>query len=157
MSTPSYRDRTPGYDLHGRRHAYRSSSFRSATFTLRKPLPTGVVIGPLIATRVSRIDASTGSGSGVPYRSTTSAPASWTSQSNSTPVASSTRRVASESSGPTPSPGINVTRWLMTSLPVRFRPIVSIRAALVPDHLVPGGARPGPPGADHRGEAPAVR
>src|SRR5581483_6514900 len=74
-----------------------------------------------------------------------------------TPVASSTRRVASESSGPTPSPGINVTRWLMTSLPVRFRPIVSIRAALVPDHLVPGGARPGPPGADHRGEAPAVR
>src|SRR5689334_8938699 len=41
----------------------------------------------------------------------TSAPASWTSQSNPTPVASSTRRVASVSSGPVPSPGIRVTRW----------------------------------------------
>src|SRR4051812_19299741 len=40
----------------------------------------------------------------------TSAPAGWTSQSKSTPVASSTRRVASVSSGPVPSPGISVTR-----------------------------------------------
>jgi hypothetical protein len=98
------------YHLHGRRHANRSSSLRSATFTLRNPLPTGVVIGPLIATLVSRIEARTCSGSGVPYRSTTSAPASWTSQSNATPVPSRTRRVASDSSGPTPSPGMNVTR-----------------------------------------------
>src|SRR5919106_2431144 len=36
-------------------------------------------------------------------------PASWKSQSNSTPVASSTRRVASASSGPVPSPGMKVT------------------------------------------------
>src|SRR6478752_6515839 len=40
----------------------------------------------------------------------TSAPASRTSQSKATPVASRTRRVASVSSGPVPSPGINVTR-----------------------------------------------
>src|SRR5436309_1932069 len=41
----------------------------------------------------------------------TSAPACCTSHSNSTPVASRTRRVASVSSGPVPSPGIKVTRW----------------------------------------------
>src|SRR5919108_56512 len=39
----------------------------------------------------------------------TSAPASWTSHSSPTPVASRTRRVASVSSGPVPSPGISVT------------------------------------------------
>ena len=43
----------------------------------------------------------------------TSTPASCTSQSNSTPVASNTRRVASESSGPTPSPGMSVTSCAM--------------------------------------------
>src|SRR5205085_11719275 len=47
---------------------------------------------------------------GVPYCFTTPSPAFWTSQSNSTPVASRTRRVASLTSGPTPSPGIKVTR-----------------------------------------------
>ena len=56
------------------------------------------------------IESSTWSGSGLPpCLSITSAPASWTSQSNATPVASRTRRVASLSSGPVPSPGINVT------------------------------------------------
>ena len=50
----------------GRRQAYRSSSLRSATFTLRKPVPTGVVIGPLMATLLRRTDSSTCSGSGVP-------------------------------------------------------------------------------------------
>ena len=40
-------------------------------------------------------------------------PASTTSHSNSMPVASRTRRVASASSGPMPSPGIRVTRWAM--------------------------------------------
>src|SRR5262245_19514835 len=73
-------------------------------------------MGPLIATLFARMDSSTCSGRGVPYLSMTSAPASWTSQSNSTPVASSTRRVASDSSGPTPSPGMNVTRWTMNPL-----------------------------------------
>ena len=32
---------------------------RSATFTLRKPVPTGVVIGPLMATLFFRIESST--------------------------------------------------------------------------------------------------
>src|SRR5690242_15333957 len=41
----------------------------------------------------------------------TSAPASRTSQSKSTPVASSARRVASVNSGPVPSPGMSTTRW----------------------------------------------
>src|SRR6267154_1203515 len=40
----------------------------------------------------------------------TSVPASCTFQSNSTPVASRARRVASVSSGPVPSPGIRTTR-----------------------------------------------
>src|SRR5436305_13163420 len=72
----------------------------------------GVVIGPLSATPFRRIESSTCSGSGLPpYSSITSVPACCTSQSNSTPVASRTRRVASVSSGPVPSPGIKVTRW----------------------------------------------
>src|SRR6266511_2626622 len=58
----SYRERTPWYHLQGRRHANRSSSLRSATFTLRKPVPMGVVNGPLMATPLARIDSSTGSG-----------------------------------------------------------------------------------------------
>src|SRR5206468_1223593 len=69
-------------------------------------------IGPLSATPLARIASRTWSGSGFPpYCSIMSLPACWTSQSNSTPVASSTRRVASVSSGPVPSPGISVTRW----------------------------------------------
>ena len=55
------------------------------------------------------MDASVSGGSGVPALSITSTPACWTSQVNSTPVASSTRRVASVSSGPVPSPGTRVT------------------------------------------------
>src|SRR6185312_11716163 len=110
-STSSKRVRTPGYVLHGRTCAYMSSSLRSATLTLRKPPPTGVVIGLLSATPVSRTASRTSGGSGLPaYRSMTSAPASRTSQSNSTPVASRTRRVASVSSGPVPSPGMRTTR-----------------------------------------------
>src|SRR5688572_6565732 len=45
-------------------------------------------------------------------------PASWKSQSNSTPVASSTRLVASASSGPVPSPGMKVTLCVKTVLSV---------------------------------------
>src|SRR6266404_304444 len=89
-----------------------SSSLRSATLTERKPPPTGVVIGPFSATPVSRMASSTSGGSGFPpYWSMTSSPASRTSQSKSTPVASRTRRVASISSGPVPSPGMRTTRW----------------------------------------------
>ncbi len=72
-------------------------------------MPTGVVIGPLMATLFLRTDSSTCSGSGVPYFSMTSAPASAISHSMSTPVASTTRRIAVVSSGPIPSPGMRVT------------------------------------------------
>src|SRR5580700_3125367 len=72
------------------------------------PLPTGVVSGPLMATLLRRIESSTCFGSGSPNSSITPSPASCTSQSISTPVASMTRRAASLTSGPTPSPGINV-------------------------------------------------
>src|SRR5260221_2803646 len=89
-----------------------SSSLRRPTLTERKPPPTGVVIGPFRATPFARIESRTWPGSGLPpYSSITSVPDCWTSESNSTPVASSTRRVASVSSGPVPSPGIRVTRW----------------------------------------------
>ena len=98
----------------GRRFAYRSSVWRSVTLTLRKPSPTGVVIGPLSATLLRRIDSRTCSGSGVPYSAIDGlAGVHLTSHSNATPDASSTRRVASASSGPMPSPGMRVTRWAM--------------------------------------------
>src|SRR6202158_5065978 len=108
-SRSSRRLRAPLSVLTGRTNAKRSSSWRSATFTLRNPLPIGVVIGPLRATLFLRMDASTGSGSGVPNLAMAASPACWTSQSNSTPVASRTRTVASQISGPTPSPGTRVT------------------------------------------------
>src|SRR5689334_19307000 len=57
------------------------------------------------------MDWMTSSGSTVPYFSSTASPASRTCQLNSTPVASSTRRVASVISGPVPSPGIRVTSY----------------------------------------------
>ena len=57
-STCSKRDRTCGRLETGRRFAYRSSAFRSPTFTLVKPSPTGVVTGPFRATRLRRIDSS---------------------------------------------------------------------------------------------------
>ena len=72
-------------------------------------MPTGVVIGALRATLVRRHDSMTLSGTGVPSFAITSTPASWTSQLIATPVASMHIRVASASSGPTPSPGIKVT------------------------------------------------
>src|SRR5678815_1012876 len=110
MSTSGYRIGNPASEREGRTAANRSSACRSSTFTLRNPDPTGVVIGPLIATRESRIRSRTRPGRGVPSRSRTSAPASSIAHSMGTPLASSTRRVASETSGPMPSPGIRVTR-----------------------------------------------
>src|SRR5262245_17054909 len=105
----------------------------------------GVVIGPLSATPVSRIASSTSSGRGVPpYRSITSAPASRTSQSKSTPVASRTRRVASVSSGPVPSPGMSVTRWATAAHGTEPRysgaPMTLSEAAAQADELAQSGS-----------------
>ena len=47
----------------GRKHTYRSSSWRSATFSERMPPPTGVVSGPLIDTTYSLSTCSVSSGS----------------------------------------------------------------------------------------------
>ena len=56
---------TPLNQRTGRRHTYRSSIWRSATFSERMPPPTGVVSGPLIDTRYSRHAATVSSGSQV--------------------------------------------------------------------------------------------
>jgi hypothetical protein len=53
----------------GRRQTYRSSIWRSATFSERMPPPIGVVSGPLIDTRYSRQAATVSSGSQVLNRS----------------------------------------------------------------------------------------
>src|SRR5213080_2500869 len=118
-----------------------SSSLRSATLTERKPPPMGVVIGPLSATPVSRIASRTSGGSGLPpCFSITSAPASRTSHSSSAPVASRTRRVASVSSGPVPSPGMRTTRCATT--PTLFKvPGMSLHeAAAEADALAQAGS-----------------
>src|SRR5688572_7334700 len=54
---------TPLNQRTGRRHTYRSSSWRSATLIERIPPPTGVVRGPLIETTYSRDASSVSSGS----------------------------------------------------------------------------------------------
>ena len=112
-SMSRYREPSPGCDRQGRTQAYRSNSLRRATLTLRKPVPTGVVMGPLMATLVARTASSTCSGRGVPYSPITPAPASCTFQLIWTPVASTTRRMALVISGPMPSPGISTTSWVM--------------------------------------------
>src|SRR4029453_12257846 len=71
----------------------------------------GVSIGPLRATPLSRMDASARDGKASPVRSKAPSPISSTSQTMSPPVAATARRAASTTSGPIPSPGINVTRW----------------------------------------------
>ena len=76
---------------------------------LRKPVPTGVVIGAFNAQRVRRTLSITASGSGVPVRAMTSTPASCKSQLILTPVASTHFRAASANSGPVPSPVINAS------------------------------------------------
>src|SRR5260370_847726 len=103
-SRSSRRLRAPLYALTGRTSAYRSSSWRRATLTLLNPEPTGVVTGPFSATLCLRIEASKGSGRGVPNSLMAASPACCTSQSNWTPVASSTRTAAAQTAGPTPSP-----------------------------------------------------
>ena len=63
----------------GRTFAYRSNSFRRATLIDRKPLPEGVVSGPLSTHRFRRTEASVTSGTGSLCRSIASIPASCSS------------------------------------------------------------------------------
>ena len=95
--------------LAGRTLANSSNSLRRPTFTERKPVPTGVVSGPLSARPFLRMLSTVASGSGVPVASTAATPASSSSQLNRRPVASSTFTVWAVISGPIPSPGIKVT------------------------------------------------
>ncbi len=95
--------------------ANRPSSCRRWTLMLRKPVPTGVVMGALSAHLVRRTLCMTDSGSGVPTRNMTSTPASCSSQLIFTPVASTHSLAAAASSGPVPSPVIRVTSCAMAS------------------------------------------
>ena len=77
---------------------------------LRNPDPTGVVIGPLIATRDARIESSVSSGRSSACSSRAAVPASRSIHSIPETAASRTDRAAADTSGPMPSPGISVTR-----------------------------------------------
>ena len=57
---------TPGIQRTGRTQAYRSSRWRSATFSDRIPPPTGVANGPLIAARYLAIACTVSSGRACP-------------------------------------------------------------------------------------------
>src|SRR6202142_3817458 len=106
-ATFSYRP--PGISVRaGRTFAYSLNSSRSRTLELRYPPPEGVSRGPLRASRVRRMLSSVTAGSGSPALVMPASPASWRSQRNGAPSASSTASVASTISGPIPSPGISV-------------------------------------------------
>ena len=107
-STPSKRAFTPGRFDTGRRFAYRSSAFRRPTFTLVNPWPIGVVTGRLSATLFLRTESMSATGSAWPVRSNAIRPAACSSHAIETPLVSRMRTTASVTSGPIPSPGINV-------------------------------------------------
>src|ERR1019366_7146211 len=92
--------------------AYVSNSLRRVTLALFSPNPTGVSSGPLSTTLVRSIESLVSAGTpDVSPFSKTAAPATASSQSMNTPAASITRIAERTTSGPTPSPGITVTRW----------------------------------------------
>ena len=109
ISTSSKRVFNPGSECTGRTLANRSKCLRSATLTLGNPPPMGVVTGPLRPTLVRSIDSMTWGGSTWPDFDMMLAFKSARCQSMATPVALTARMVASATSGPMPSPGINVT------------------------------------------------
>ena len=108
----SYLDLIPLKLFTGLKFTYRSRVCLSVTLTLLNPFPTGVVTGPFIAILFLFIESITCCGRGVLYLSITPAPASTISQFISTPVAFTTLTIASATSGPIPSPGINVTLYI---------------------------------------------
>src|SRR5215472_8337295 len=83
---------------------------------LEKPPPTGVVTGPFSPKPVRSTDSISSLGMYSWYFSKASVPAANVSQSIFTPEASRMRTVAPVTSGPMPSPGINVTRCAINSL-----------------------------------------
>src|SRR5437870_4050671 len=103
----------PGIQWTGLTFAYRSRVFRRATFRDRNPPPTGVVIGPLIATTYSRIAARVACGKSSPYWNIALSPAGTGYQAIfrrppkvSAIAASIARAAAWTTSGPIPSPSI---------------------------------------------------
>src|SRR5579872_5612921 len=90
------------------------------------PPPIGVAVGPLRPTRVTSREAKTSSGINCPCSARARAPASTCSHSIATPVASTARTVASATSGPIPSPGINVIWWAIIA-------IIGLGVRLIPD------------------------
>src|SRR5690348_7786456 len=92
----------------GRTLAKSPNSSRSRTLTERKPPPTGVVSGPLSASRVRRMLSSVSCGSGSPPLASAAMPAIFSSQAKGAASAPSTSFTASTISGPMPSPGMRV-------------------------------------------------
>src|ERR1700738_166896 len=115
-STSGYRVGMWGRLRMGRKFAYSSNFFRSATLMLGNPPPTGVVTGPFNDTRVRSMDSINSLGMYSPDFLNASAPTANVSHSNFSPVASRMRTVALVTSGPIPSPGISVTLWVIISL-----------------------------------------
>src|SRR5450755_3580389 len=105
----------------GRRLAKSWNSSRRRTLEERKPPPTGVASGPFKASRVLRMLSSVALGSGSPSFLRPATPAVCHSNSKGAPTASSTRRVASATSGPMPSPGIKVTGIFLSPLAAAAR------------------------------------
>src|SRR6266851_654690 len=127
-STSRYGTSTPGSDCTGRTLAYKSSSFRKRTLIDRKPLPTGVVQGPLSATRYRRIISNVEAGNGSPKRSAAPTPASPSTQSTSAPAAARTAFVATVTSGPMPSPAMTTTGTVTGLSSPEFEPAAQASA-----------------------------
>src|ERR1043166_6157315 len=86
-----------------------------------KPVPIGVVTGPLSATLFRRIESSTSCGSGSPKREIASEPTKYFSHSMSTPAHSRMDTTLAVTSGPMPSPGSSVSLCFAMEHP--FRPL----------------------------------
>src|SRR6202007_3449288 len=107
-------DGTPAKYFTGRTHAYKSRICRNATFNDRIPPPTGVVRGPLIATRNSFTALTVSSGSHVSNFALAFSPANTSYQATRrfplyafSTAASNTRADAFQMSRPVPSPSLN--------------------------------------------------